>query len=255
MSGFFADYPRFFKTSRTYPHPNRLGARFDLIFEQSGVDFSGARVLDIASHDGRWAFAAVKRGALRVTGVEPRGHLVRNSESTFAHYGVSADAYGFVQADIFEFFDRCPDAFDIVLLLGFFYHTARHLELVARIAASGAHTVIVDTEIVRGSGPLAAAPATQLTDRGLGDNPVFIQCFSEPADDEMMAAPDPLTRRGRAVVGRPTATAVRFLFDHFDYDVRQLDWAARCARNGEALDDYRDGWRGTFVATHRTRAP
>lgn len=54
---------------------------------------AGRRVLEIASHDGRWSFAAVTAGASCVVGVESRSELIDSAQ-------------------------------DVVLCLGFFYHTA-----------------------------------------------------------------------------------------------------------------------------------
>ena len=75
MECFFDDYPRFYSTSKTGPSRHRLGARHRAIIEGNERLLVGRRVLDIASHDGRWSFAALKSGAAHVTGIEARPHL------------------------------------------------------------------------------------------------------------------------------------------------------------------------------------
>ena len=85
---FFDQYDRFYTTSQTSPFPHRLNGRHQAIIARNASIISGKRVLDIASHDGRWSFAALQAGAAHVTGIEPRRELIANAHETFAHYGV-----------------------------------------------------------------------------------------------------------------------------------------------------------------------
>ena len=66
--GFFDDYPLFFSTSQTGPAPNRLNQRYRACIEWNEPAIRGQRVLDLASHDGRWSFAAIKAGAINAVG-------------------------------------------------------------------------------------------------------------------------------------------------------------------------------------------
>ena len=58
-AGFFDQYPRFYDTSETFAYPSRLNLRHEAIFAENTDIFEGRRVLDIASHGGRWSFAAL----------------------------------------------------------------------------------------------------------------------------------------------------------------------------------------------------
>src|SRR4249919_1385884 len=78
-SMFFDDYPRFAETSRTAASMDRLNLRYEAIFAENRDILDGARVLDIASHDGRWSLAALATGARSVVGVEARPGLVANA--------------------------------------------------------------------------------------------------------------------------------------------------------------------------------
>jgi hypothetical protein len=59
-------------------------------------------VLDLASHDGRYSFAALKSGAAHVTGVEVRQSLIDGAQDAFAFYGQDPKTYGFLRGDVFE---------------------------------------------------------------------------------------------------------------------------------------------------------
>jgi hypothetical protein len=69
---FAEEYPRFMEVSELVPKPERMNERYEALFESNRDIFDGARVLDLASHDGRYSFAALKAGAVHVTGVEVR---------------------------------------------------------------------------------------------------------------------------------------------------------------------------------------
>src|SRR3990170_6442773 len=58
-SPFFDQFPRFYETSQTFAYPSRLNLRHEAIFGENQDIFEGRRVLDIASHDGRWSFASL----------------------------------------------------------------------------------------------------------------------------------------------------------------------------------------------------
>ena len=152
-SGFFDDYPRFYETSRTTPYRDRLNLRYEAIFAENRDVFAGARVLDIASHDGRWSLAALKTGASHVVGIEARPELVANAEATFEHYGIVRDQYRFVAGDIFEAVADVDMRFDVVLCLGFLYHTLRYNELMSKISRLRPHHLIIDTEVIPRTSP------------------------------------------------------------------------------------------------------
>ena len=119
--GFFDEYPSFFHTSATAAFPNRLNERYRACIEWNRPIISGKRVVDIASHDGRWSFAAIKAGASHVVGLEARDHLVKAAQSNLREYGVSENSFRFVLGDAFETIDRIePRSVDTVLCLGFF---------------------------------------------------------------------------------------------------------------------------------------
>jgi len=71
----YEDSP-FLRTSKTAAHSNRLNWRCEILLTRNKERIEGQRVLDLASHDGRFSYACLKLGATHVTGVEVRHHLV-----------------------------------------------------------------------------------------------------------------------------------------------------------------------------------
>jgi hypothetical protein len=242
---FFDKFNRFYNTSQTSPFPHRLNGRYEAIIARNTNLLSGAKILDIASHDGRWTFAALQAGASYVKGIEPRQELIDNAIETFAHYEIAPARYIFKCGDVFDLL--ADESFDVVLCLGFFYHTIRHAELLDRIERTGARFVIIDTEVTPTSDEL---PITTTDDpRLIFNNPYGIQLLRDPVSNQQMACHDSLTRDGFTLVGRPSRAAVQYLSNHFGYSCTNYDWHSHFIRNPErasSMHDYCQGWRDTF---------
>ena len=144
-SWFFEQFPLFYVTSSTAPTTTRLNLRYEAIFGENRDIFAGARVLDLASHDGRWSLAALATGARSVIGIEARPELVKAASENLGEYGYGADCARFVTGDVHEVLNTHDFEADVVLCLGFFYHTLRYNELLDGIRRTNARYLIVDT--------------------------------------------------------------------------------------------------------------
>lgn len=231
--GFFDDYPRFLETSQTGATVNRLNKRHRAIFETAPGLFRNARVLDIASHDGRWSFSALKAGASHVVGVEPREHLISNARETLRQYGFDQTRFEFVQDDIFAYLARGDHGFDVVMCLGFFYHTYRHPELMALIRGCKPKTIIVDSQVHNVEGMVCAVRKDRVS-------------------QEYEASTDASTHRGMTYVAMPSPALLRDFLAHYGYDVQAVDWSALLADDKiGGVQDYAEGKRVTLVCRAR----
>ena len=242
---FFDKYNHFLETSMVGNWPARLNARYEAIINANKLLFEGARVLDLASHDGRWSFAALDAGAASVVGIEVRPEMVANANQNMAKLGISSDRYQFVAGDLFEHKEIFQHKFDLVLCLGLFYHTARHVELLKLIHSTNTPTIIIDTAIV----PL---------------NGNFSYISAEPADKASNGNDDLGVINNKILIAVPTVGALVFMLQHFGYTVQQIDWdklikqLAITTHKDQPLTaqnpvgDYYLKRRGTFIATLNT---
>jgi hypothetical protein len=189
--------------------------------------------MDIASHDGRWTFAALKVGAAHVTGIEARQHLVSNAEQTFAHYGIPPNRYLFLCGDFFDVAPSLTCFFDTIFCFGFFYHTLRQAELMTHITRFRAKSIIIDTKIVPSSVPEAS-----------------LRLLREPVNDEGNGSALPGAVSEEAIVGIPTASAVVMLLDYFGYNAEVVNWIDYLGKDLTALADYATGERATIIGRH-----
>ena len=226
-SMFFDEYPRFYETSETRGSSDRLNLRYEAIIAENVDALSGAQVLDIASHDGRWSFAALKSGAAGVVGIEAREERVRTASENLAHYGVDAGRYRFIAGDVYTVLAREAFEADVVLCLGFLYHTLRYNELMHRIRGLGARYLIIDTVVV----PEEPRPV--------------IQIKAEPVTS---TAADPFSHEGKKLVGRPSIPALEVVLASYGYAIeRYSDWGS-LLRDNPALSEmggYNSGLRIT----------
>jgi tRNA1(Val) A37 N6-methylase TrmN6 len=242
MVGFFDSYSRFFETSSVGNWPARLNARHEAIVAANASLFPGARVLDLASHDGRWSLAALKAGAAQVVGVEVRPELVAAAQQNLAACGVSPERYRFESGDVFEREELFRERFDLVLCLGFFYHTTRHVELLRRIRSTKAKNLILDTNLLPQAGAFCALRSEN------------IASFANGMDTQSV-------RGDTILVATPTPGAVNLMLGHFGYSAKRYNWKALIGRLGlqpqadqnlsaqNPLVDYHRDSRGTFLAT------
>ncbi|MBN8947706.1 MAG: class I SAM-dependent methyltransferase [Rhodanobacter sp.] len=249
--GFFDGFARFYTTSETSPYPDRLNSRHEAIIERNVGYLTGARVLDIASHDGRWSFAALQAGAAHVTGFEPRQELIDNARETFAHYGIEPSRFTFKRGDVFDLIRG--QKFDVVLCLGFFYHTVRQVELLDLIERTGAALVVIDTEVTPAIGQIAVGDQERSDPRMVYNNPYSVQLLRDEVSNQQMAWEDSMTREGFTLVARPSRAAVTFMACHFGYAVETFSWSEFFENNPSAaasMVDYNEGWRDTFFCRH-----
>ncbi len=233
---FFDRFQRFYATSQTGPSSKRLNARYQAIIRENIGVLRAKRVLDVASHDGRWSFAALDAGCDHVTGIEAREHLVVNARATFHAYGIDAGKFRFVHADAFDALRQEDISVDTVLLLGFFYHVNRHVELAALVARTGATHIVLDTLIV--------------PDHKVPDGTAIIRLMNEKTDEEGNA----VACGAMTIVGHPSREAIKLIFGHFGYSVREIDWSPY-VENDESLADYYRGERATFLLSRPVDPP
>src|SRR5215831_19813076 len=238
---FFDRYPRFYRTSSTAAETARLNLRYEAIVGQNRDIFNGASVLDLASHDGRFSLAALAAGARLVTGIEARPELVKAATENLSEYGYRADRVRFVTGDVHQVLGTCDFDADVVLCLGFLYHTLRYNELLHGIRRTGARYLIIDT-----FSPHMMAPVPN------------VNVITEYGDQEGAAAADAYTCGPAVLVGRPNLAAIRTMLGAYGYRVERLsDWAGLLRDNPTTEDcgDYANQKRITVRCVNAKAAP
>jgi hypothetical protein len=196
----------------------RLAKRHRLVIDPFRDEIRDARLLDLGAHDGRWCYAFALAGAREVVGVEPRADLTAG----FARYPDDAakSRVRLVEGEAvpaLETFAASGERFDVVAVLGVFYHLIEHFRLLWLIRQTAPRLVIVDSEF-----SLARAPVIEL---------------SRERTDKALNAVAQLGGQRRAIKGVPSLSAMEQLADALDYEVQWVD-PAPLAPDPEGVRDY-----------------
>jgi hypothetical protein len=231
---FFDHFDRFYRTSISGVLPERLNKRHEVTIERHRDLLHGKRVLDIGSHDGRFSFAALQAGCAHITGIEARPHLIDAAEANFRRYGADPSRYRFYLGDVFDIMRREKIEADVVLLLGFFYHTSRHAELASLISRTGAEYIILDSIVL---------PQTYVP-----NGVAMVEIAEEPSDVQGFG----FESGPSALVGVPSHTAVKLIFHHHGYLTEEIDWTPYL-QGTLSVEEYRKGTRATFINSRASR--
>jgi trehalose 2-sulfotransferase len=202
--------------------------RYDAIVSPNRALFRDARVLDLMGSHGLWSLAALDAGAARVTRVDTTGNAAGARPGAFEKYGFAAESYEVISGTTWRSFE--PAAFDLVLCQGIleesdprrFFRELRRLE---------PKHVVLDTEMVRGSGPIAR--------------------FRLAASDQPVPE---VAGRYASIVASPSHELIMFLCDIFDFQWRRIDWHAMGITNWIGIHDYERDERRTYVLSPLPRS-
>jgi 2-polyprenyl-3-methyl-5-hydroxy-6-metoxy-1,4-benzoquinol methylase len=197
----------------------RMNHRHRFLIEAFASDIAGADVLDLASHDGRWAYAFAGAGAARVLGIEARQELI----DRFADYP-DADLRQRVELRCGDIFDgiaaevAAGSRFDVVAVFGIFYHIMDHFHLLRLILGLKPQLIIIDSEFALRDGPI-------------------IQLVREKTDNILNAAPQ-IAGQKKAIKGVPSFSALTMMAQALDLDVEWSDWDSLPAGERSGVTDY-----------------
>ncbi len=228
VNHFFDSFTAFYDTSETGNYPNRLNNRYIALIHSNKGIIRNSSILDLASHDGRWTFSAIKNGAKKVLGIEGREELVTKSFENMKKYGIASEKYSFVVGDIFEKIKELkPKEFDVIFCFGIFYHIMNHMLLLTEIKRLQPRYIILDTKISISNLPI-------------------IHIRKENSLLEGATIPDSSQFGNDIIVGNPSKFALEIMLNSLGFDFDYYDWENSGIKNWEFLEEYHSKKRITF---------
>jgi len=225
---FIADLPHYHDHSAPVPRMNR---RFEVLIEPHKDEINGARVLDLASHDGRWCYAFAGAGAASVVGIEGRQEMV----DKFVDYP-DEDLKAKIELRVGDLYDGMEAAiangetYDVIGVFGILYHLMDHFRLFQLVRRLKPKLVIVDSEFM-----LRPAPIMMLV--------------TERTSNVLNAIPQ-YEGQERAIKAVPSFKAMERMAEALAFDCEWHDWDARDKYDRRGVSDYyreKDMRRGTCV--------
>lgn len=207
----------------------RMNLRHRFVIEPYVERIKGARVLDLASHDGRWPYAFAKAGAKQVVGIEGRAELV----AQFATYP-DKTLRRRVQLHVGDIFEGLRalaakgEKFDVVGVLGIYYHIMDHYGLLCLIHRLSPRLIIVDSEFMTAPWPHIAL------------------VFEDTSKDLNSTAY--VAGQTKVPVGIPSCAALERMASSLGYATEWQDWGRLPAGERGAVGDYfRSGPKRRFT--------
>lgn len=257
----------FLKTSETAAFTNRLNWRCEILLNRNQEVIRNKKILDLASHDGRFSYACLKLGASHVTGIEGRPHLVRNAIKNLMSSGYSAKNFAFVQDDVLNYLPKISvGKFDVILCFGFFYHTIRQIELLQEIKRIKPKYFILDTLVemeltVREKKKLFLRLAKGILKirprhfilvgknvKKLKHNPIFLNgnkpclVFKYESHEHEASTIDPID-----LIALPTKSFIELFLKQYGFTYKQLYWNKEKIEKWAYLGDYKAGNRVSYI--------
>ncbi|AJW99705.1 class I SAM-dependent methyltransferase, partial [Burkholderia gladioli] len=252
----------------------RLNWRAKVLISGYEQDFRGKRVLDLASHDGRFMHAALAHGAAKVVGVEVRESHLDAARANLAQGGHARERYEVVAGDLVEYLRSVePGGFDTILCFGVLSHLIEHIDVMREIGRIAPGAFILDTWVARERWNLRErlrnrrvnAFVRNMQQGGFGKRSLLTRMqgwFDDVLPSERSrtgnlvllyedAAAPGATARQSGLMGWANRSAVEMLFDHYGLDHERVDWHAQGLTDWSELEDYRSGSRESWVARAR----
>ena len=203
--------------------------RYAAIIGRNRELFQNARVLDLQCGNGIWSLAALDAGAAHVVGVDSRKKPIETASGLFTKYGVDADSYRLVKANVLaELESFRPGAFDLMLCqdsfsdLHFLFSQFRRLK---------PKHIVLDTAITRREPPLIVFKTTTFKLR----------------DQRSTASAEKRRRRIASIVAIPSHAVISMLCEQFGLRCDFVDWHGLGITNWVGVADYENDRRRTYV--------
>ena len=244
----------FLETSYVASHIERLNWRSEVLLANNREAIANKRVLDLASHDGRFSYACLALGARHVTGVEGRAHLVSRADESLSSLGYAREKFHFVHADLFDYLqDVEPGSFDIILCFGVFYHMIKQVEFLRQISRIKPAHLILDTFV--------AKEHTEKVDfwrihlalrrmiRAVGDTfrnrKRNAGCLVFKYERSQK---DGATIDSSGLIAWPTGSLVEVLLRYYGFEFKDIDWHGQAIDDWSRIKDYKTGKRLSWIA-------
>lgn len=223
---------------------NRLNERYKRIIGSNIDLIAGKRLLDLAAHNGRWTWAALKSGAAYVEAVEGRPELVASATEALSSF--PQESYRFSCGDILDFIEGIKPThvgrFDTILCLGIFYHVDEHFRLLRLMTGLKPSAIIIDSGLL-------------VTEQRV------IRFYAEETGDKLNAIPGK-DQDSRAIVGTMSRGLLEMWCRLKGWSITYIKWRGEDIADQKGLTDYlkgenpgADDVRARFTCVLRPIAP
>ncbi len=206
-----------------------LNARIDNLLTRNVDCIKGKRILDIGSHMGTFAYAALEMGAEFVQGIDTEEKTIERGEELFEQAKVAKTRYDFRVDDAFRYLENLEEgSFDTVFCLGTLYYMVEPYRLLKLMQKVAKETVLLDTFT-------AAYAAVQGKDapqvyRSINEEslelPMMLTALTQPGKkDYRLPHSFPHRDKDLSLITLPTCALLEIWFQSLGMRFTKIDWS------------------------------
>ncbi|MBL78838.1 MAG: SAM-dependent methyltransferase [Nitrosomonadaceae bacterium] len=211
-------------------HPECLNARLDALLTQNQEFINGKKILDVGSHMGTFAYAALQSGAYFIHGIDSEEKMIVLGKKLFQEKNVSKETYSMQACDALQYLESVEEkSFDTVLCLGMLYYSTEPYRLLKLMLRAAKETVILDT-FTASYAAIQGKDAPQfyknITDETL-KLPIQITALTQPEKkDYTLPHSFEYKNKNLGMITLPSEELLEIWFQSLGADFKKLDWSS-----------------------------
>ncbi len=215
-------------------HPECLNARLNHLLTENQETIQGKRILDVGSHMGTFAYAALESGAEFIQGIDTEEKMIRLGQKLFQELNVSKEKYSMAVSNALEYLENIEEgSFDTVLCLGMLYYTTEPYRLLKLMLRAAKETVILDT-FTAAYAAIQGKDAPQVYENVNEETlklPILLTALTQPGKKDY-TLPDSFDYRSKdlSLITLPSAELLEIWFQSLNAQFTKLDWSTYATR-------------------------
>jgi SAM-dependent methyltransferase len=205
-----------------------LNARIDNLLTRNQSCLKGKRVLDIGSHMGTFAYAALEMGAEFVQGIDTEEKTIERGKELFQQAKVAKTRYDFKVVDAFDYLESLEEGnFDTVLCLGTLYYMVEPYRLLTLMRKVARETVLLDT-FTAGYAAIQGKDAPEVYQSVNEESlalPMMLTALTQPEKkDYRLPHSFPHKDKDLSLITLPTSALLEIWFQSLKMQSTKIDW-------------------------------
>ncbi|SVA97471.1 uncharacterized protein METZ01_LOCUS150325, partial [marine metagenome] len=211
-------------------HSECLNARLKVLLTQNQKFIKGKKILDVGSHMGTFAYAALQSGAAFIHGIDSEEKMTVLGKKLFQEMDVAKESYSMEVCDALQYLESVEEkSFDTVLCLGMLYYTTEPYRLLKLMLRAAKETVILDT-FTAGYAAIQGKDAPQvyktITDETL-KLPIQLTALTQPEKkDYTLPHSFEYKNKNLGIITLPSEELLEIWFRSLGAEFKRLDWSA-----------------------------
>ena len=205
-----------------------LNTRIDNLLTRNVDCIKGNRILDIGSHMGTFAYAALEMGAEFVQGIDTEAKTIERGQKLFQQLKVPESRYSLKVDDAFRYLENLEEGnFDTVLCLGTLYYMVEPYRLLKLMQKVVKETVLLDT-FTAAYAAVQGKDASQVYRSVTEENlklPMLLSALTQPEKkDYRLPHSFPHRDKDLSLITLPTSALLEIWFQSLGMQFTKIDW-------------------------------